>query len=467
MSPAATRILLSLVTDKRFWKSIGTALIAVVVIAVGIGAGCTAHNLQYYVDEQISQDFNEFVAPINRKTEGVKLNAELLYATYSTLFDNPKYSNKKDVMSKLTKCAYTITKRTEETTDSSGNKSTHTVTVYLAITDNNTIFNNIQKSFDINIDSVQRQYLYDLSLLLIGAQPMTLSDGVSGYQELVAQACGENGIAQYSTLVLAVIQQESGGSGTDPMQCSESPYNTKYPRKPGAITDPAYSINVGVQYLASCIRAAGVKSPEDINGISLALQGYNYGNGYISWALQKGGYTKQNATEFSQQMAQKLGWSGYGDIDYVTHVLRYYNATSSSYGSKFTYPIQRGLYTITSNYGKRKDPISGEIKSHNGIDFAAPAGTPIYASDSGTVLYAMFGTAPYGGYGNIVVIQHSDSLITMYAHCSELLVQKGQGVSKGQLIAKVGSTGKSTGNHCHYEIRLNNIDVNPMPYLQQ
>lgn len=467
MSPAAARILLSLATDKRVWKAVGTALIAIVVIAVGIGAGCTAHNLQSYVDEQISQDFNEYIAPINRKKEGVKLNAELLYAAYSTLFDNPKYSNRKDVMSRLTKCAYTISKRTEETTDSNGNKSTHTVTVYLAITDNNTIFNNIQKSFDINIDSVQRQYLYDLSLLLIGAQPMTLSDGVSGYQELVAQACGENGIAHYSTLVLAVIQQESGGTGTDPMQCSEIPYNTKFPREPGAITDPAYSIEVGVQYLASCIRAAKVKSPEDISGISLALQGYNFGNGYISCAQQKGGYTKQNASEFSQNMMKKLGWSGYGDIDYVAHVLRYYNASGDSNGSKFTLPIQRGLYTITSNYGKRKDPISGETKSHNGIDFAAPAGTSIYSSDSGTVLYAKFGTAPYGGYGNIVVIQHSNSLNTMYAHCSDLLVQKGQTVSKGQLIAEVGSTGKSTGNHCHYEIRVNNKDVNPMPYLQQ
>jgi len=467
MSPAAVRILLSLVTDKRFWKAVGTALTAIIVIAVGIGAGCTAHNLQTYVDEQISQDFNEYIVPINKKTEGVKLNAELLYACYSTLFDNPKYSDRNDVLLRLTKCAYTISKRTEYKTDRSGQKIAYTVTVYLAITDNNTIFNHIEKEFDISIDSVQRQYLYDLSLLLIGAQPMTLSDGVSGYQEMVAQACGQNGIAQYSTLVLAVIQQESGGTGTDPMQCSESPYNTKFPREPGAITDPAYSIEIGVEYLASCIRAAGVKSPEDISGISLALQGYNFGNGYISWAQQKGGYTKQNASEFSQQMAQKMGWSGYGDIDYVTHVLRYYNASGSSNGSQFTYPIQRGMYTITSGYGKRKDPITGEIKSHSGVDFAAPEGTPIYASDKGTVIYAKFGSAPYGGYGNIVIIQHSNSLVTMYAHCSAFLVKKGQTVLKGQMIAKVGSTGRSTGNHCHYEIRVNNKDVDPMPYLQQ
>lgn len=466
MSPAAARILLSLATDKRVWKVLGSVLLAVIVIAVGIGAGCTAHNLQSYVDTEISQDFNPYIAPINEKTEGVKLNAELLYAAYSTFFDNPKYSNRKDVMSQLTKCAYTTSKKTEYKTDSDGNKTAYTVTVYHAITDKNVIFNNIEKAFAITISSMQRQYLYDLSMLLISAQPMTLSDGVSAYQELVAQACSQNGIAQYSTLVLAVIQQESGGTGTDPMQCSESPYNTKFPHEPGAITDPAYSIEVGVKYLASCIRAAEVKSPEDISGISLALQGYNFGNGFISWALQKGGYTKQIAADFSQQMAQKMGWAGYGDVDYVTHVLRYYNAIGSSNGSQFTYPIQHGMYTITSGYGKRKDPITGEIKSHNGVDFAAPEGTPIYASDKGTVIYAKFGSAPYGGYGNIVVIQHSNSLVTMYAHCSELLVQKGQTVSKGQLIAKVGSTGRSTGNHCHYEIRVNNKDVDPMPYLE-
>lgn len=86
------------------------------------------------------------------------------------------------------------------------------------------------------------------------------------------------------------MMQESGGRGTDPMQCSESPYNTRFPHTPGSITDPDYSIEVGVQTFADCIRQAGCSSPQDLDKLKLAWQGYNYGNGYIGWALQRGGY---------------------------------------------------------------------------------------------------------------------------------------------------------------------------------
>ena len=126
-------------------------------------------------------------------------------------------------------------------------------------------------------------------------------------------------------LIKAVMMQESGGKGTDPMQASESPYNTRYANTPGGIQDPEYSIEVGIRSLADCIREAEVESPVDLGRIQLALQGYNFGNGYISWAKEKyGGYSPANAREFSDMMAQKMGWSSYGDPEYVAHVLRYY-----------------------------------------------------------------------------------------------------------------------------------------------
>ena len=119
--------------------------------------------------------------------------------------------------------------------------------------------------------------------------------------------------------------QESGGRGTDPMQCSECNFNTLYPHTPGAITDPEYSINVGIQNLADCLQIAECESPVDIDAIKLALQGYNYGQGYITWAMNKyGEYSKANAIEFSLKTAEQCGWDSYGDMDYVPHVLRYY-----------------------------------------------------------------------------------------------------------------------------------------------
>lgn len=126
----------------------------------------------------------------------------------------------------------------------------------------------------------------------------------------------------------AIMMQESGGRGTDPMQASECPYNTQYPNTPGAIQDADYSIKVGVQYYADCVREAGCQSPQDMDKLKLSWQGYNYGNGYISWALEKfGGYSEANALQFSQEQAAAHGWSGYGDPEYVPHVMRYYSGS--------------------------------------------------------------------------------------------------------------------------------------------
>ena len=152
-----------------------------------------------------------------------------------------------------------------------------------------------------------------------------VSAEVEAYEPLIRQYARQYGIEEYVELIKAVMMQESGGQGTDPMQASECGYNTRYPNTPNGITDPEYSIDVGIQNLAACLREAGVESPVDMNNIKLALQGYNYGNGYISWAKENyGGYTYANAVEFSTMMAEQNGWSGYGDTEYVSHVLRYY-----------------------------------------------------------------------------------------------------------------------------------------------
>lgn len=152
-----------------------------------------------------------------------------------------------------------------------------------------------------------------------------VSAEVEAYEPLIRQYARQHGIEEYVELIKAVMMQESGGQGTDPMQASECGYNTRYPNTPNGITDPEYSIDVGIQNLAACLREAGVESPVDMNNIKLALQGYNYGNGYISWAKENyGGYTYANAVEFSTMMAERNGWSGYGDTEYVSHVLRYY-----------------------------------------------------------------------------------------------------------------------------------------------
>ena len=155
-----------------------------------------------------------------------------------------------------------------------------------------------------------------------------LSEEVLAYTSVIQQYASQYGIPEYVSAIQAIMMQESGGKGTDPMQCSESPYNTRFSHSPGSITDPNYSIEVGVQTFADCISQAGCSSPQDLDKLKLAWQGYNYGNGYIGWALQRGGYTEDNALQFSQQQAASHGWSSYGDPQYVPHVMRYYSGGS-------------------------------------------------------------------------------------------------------------------------------------------
>ena len=159
-----------------------------------------------------------------------------------------------------------------------------------------------------------------------------VSAEVEAYEPIIQKYAKEYGIPEYVELIKAVMMQESGGRGLDPMQAAEGSFNTRYPHEPNGIKDPEYSIQCGVQELKAALISAGVESPIDMEHIKLALQGYNFGNGYISWAKSKyGGYSYANAVEFSTQQAQRLGWDSYGDTQYPAHVLRYY-----PYGRAFT-----------------------------------------------------------------------------------------------------------------------------------
>ena len=165
-----------------------------------------------------------------------------------------------------------------------------------------------------------------------GVAVANVSAEVEAYRSTVQRIAAQYGMSDYVELVLAVMMQESGGQGSDPMQASESGYNTRYPRTPGGITDPEYSIECGIQALRSVLTKAGCTGPTDLDRIKLALQGYNFGSAYIDWAIERdGGYTKENAAAYSEMMCSRPSWnySVYGDKDYVDHVLRYYVITST------------------------------------------------------------------------------------------------------------------------------------------
>jgi murein DD-endopeptidase MepM/ murein hydrolase activator NlpD len=125
-------------------------------------------------------------------------------------------------------------------------------------------------------------------------------------------------------------------------------------------------------------------------------------------------------------------------------------------------PLDAKSYYISSNYGYRTDPMTQKRKFHAGIDLAANRGTPVHASGKGKVVFAAYS---YGGYGNVVKVDHGDGYVSIYAHLNKIKVKKGQEIVRGDLVGEVGSTGRSTGPHLHYEIKKDGKPINPVKYM--
>jgi murein DD-endopeptidase MepM/ murein hydrolase activator NlpD len=119
---------------------------------------------------------------------------------------------------------------------------------------------------------------------------------------------------------------------------------------------------------------------------------------------------------------------------------------------------------VTDGFGIRSNPFSGESREvHEGLDIAADFGTPVHSTADGLIIWA----APHGGYGNLVTVFHSNGITTRYGHLSKITVEPGQRVRRGEQVGHVGSTGRSTGPHVHYEIRVNDQSVDPLRYEEQ
>lgn len=165
----------------------------------------------------------------------------------------------------------------------------------------------------------------------INTENSPLSAEVLAYEGIITQYAIQYGIEEYVPIIEAIMMQESGGKGNDPMQAAECGFNTKYPHVPNGIEDPVYSIEVGIQNFADCLTTAKVLNINDNNNLYLALQGYNYGKAYITWAYEIFGcYSKANAKVYSDNKKNELKVKVYGDPEYVEHVLRYYHFGSSN-----------------------------------------------------------------------------------------------------------------------------------------
>lgn len=174
---------------------------------------------------------------------------------------------------------------------------------------------------------------------------------------------------------------------------------------------------------------------------------------------------------FDQEIAGRIAGRGLGLADMIIQGVNR-SAAMSAYGSEapsvapagrdgFAWPLPDGQGRVSSHFGHRADPLGGGDRAHHGLDLAAPEGTSILAVKGGVVRRA--GLA--GGYGNLVEIDHGDGVVSRYAHQSELAVAVGDRVEAGELVGRVGSTGRSTGPHLHLEVRVDGAPVDPEHFL--
>jgi murein DD-endopeptidase MepM/ murein hydrolase activator NlpD len=168
-------------------------------------------------------------------------------------------------------------------------------------------------------------------------------------------------------------------------------------------------------------------------------------------ALAQDGGLNSNAQAAAQFQAIFLSWKKLDTVNV---------AAKGAISIPSILPIAK--FTFSSAFGVRSDPFAGSAAMHAGIDLASPSGTPIYATADGMVDRAEW----FGGYGNMVEIEHGKGISTRYGHMSRVAAHPGQRIKRGDLIGYVGSTGRSTGNHLHYEVRIDGRAVNPMPFLQ-
>ena len=165
---------------------------------------------------------------------------------------------------------------------------------------------------------------------------------------------------------------------------------------------------------------------------------------------------EEELEEKLQELAAKASASSSSSLESSSES----STSANSVISNGSWPVP-GYSTVSSPFGYRIHPVLGVKKLHTGIDIPAPTGTPAVAVDSGKVIYS----GVQGSYGNTVMIQHDNGLVSLYAHNSSLVVSVGDRVKKGQVVSKIGSTGRSTGPHLHFEIRVNGTAQNPLSYL--
>ena len=296
---------------------------------------------------------------------------------------------------------------------------------------------------------------------------MNVSSDVLQYRDKVNTELTKYSMSEYTDVLLALMMQESGGRGSDPMQSSES-----YCGSIGCITDPDTSIEKGILHFKNVFEKAN-------KDIKLTLQSYNFGGGFIDYVKERGGkYSFDLAVAFSQMWykkvpnpenytcarAESVQYNAcYGDIMYVDSVLKYLpQASGDTEIVKGDYKSPLKIKLLINSVFSWRDIGAGN-EHHNGLDLDCNTPDSIHAVQDGVVAHAGWAD----GYGNLVTIKHGASHYTSYGHMSKIVVSEGESIEGGNQIGVCGTTGRSTGEHLHFEVKTEKWGgyKNPASYL--
>lgn len=286
---------------------------------------------------------------------------------------------------------------------------------------------------------------------------VSIPEGCMKHSDTIKSELKRQGLSEkHLNVMLAICAQESGGSVADIFQSSES-----LGQPPNSI-GPAESIKAGIKHYKAVITQANAKEIGSDNW-KTALQAYNMGGGFIDYVNSHGGkFSPALASAFSQKMQDAMGVSGYGDVDYVEHVMKY--LSSSSAGSLDAKSIGS---PVDPKLLSRVSCKIGSYSGHPGIDIVLDEGTSVFSMTDGTVTATETrfttggGDQSFFGRDNHITIKTKEnpSIYITYRHMKSggVLVKEGQAVKAGQKIALSGNTGFSTGAHLHVEVLKNNV----------
>lgn len=483
-------------SDERMRKTIGwtvaavlSPLILMIVLICSLLSGTANHNntaveLCFHggaIPGSMPADYREYIgdmrqsftlidsaiATVNAQMEdGDSLDAYRVKAIFYSLFFGAESPSRLEHR-KYVDCFVAYEERTRTVENEDGTTSEETYTVAVPITSLPAIYNNIRSLFGEAItyeDQANASEIYYRALY--GTAAPIESDDSAMWEDWIPDQLG----GFFSDL-------PAGETGVEAVRLGLSrlgdPYSQEK-RGQGSYTDCSYLVQwvykkLGINLPGTA--AAQGKYCVD-NGLTISKSSLAPGD-LVFWSHKPNGrfmnithvgiYAGDGKVVDASSSKGRVVYRDLFDSDKQVLYARPYAETKKDSADGFISPLGKGWRAIvTSEFGGRTDPLTGKWVGHSGLDLGAAKGTSIRSAKAGTVKTVVYGST---GYGYYLTIDHGNGMVTLYGHCSQILVREGQTVKAGETIAKVGSTGRSTGNHLHFEVRINGSAKNPRNYL--